>query len=175
AIEEEIIPDYVASRFYPTQIGGIIENRYQVVGKPAFGASLTVRSLTKQLGHTYVRSLVDSFDADGPGDKHRCLVHPLLWESVLAFLFRNPVRRLSTLILVIVLHRLFLALDNLHTECKNIHKSTCFYSAFCFCNFSSLGMPLDIKADNICLGSPVIRFLVILMRMSFRTPVVGRS
>ncbi|KAJ9195522.1 hypothetical protein DTO021D3_5092 [Paecilomyces variotii] len=86
----------------------------------------------KHAGHKYVRSLLDSFNVDGPEDKHRCLVHPPLWESVLAFLFRNPIRRLPTPVLVVVLHRLFLALDYLHTECKIIHT--------------------DIKADNIMFG-----------------------
>lgn len=87
----------------------------------------------KHAGHKYVRSLLDSFDVDGPEDKHRCLVHPPLWESVLAFLFRNPIRRLPTPVLVVVLHRLFLALDYLHTECKIIHTGLSSYSAFCFC------------------------------------------
>lgn len=41
-IEEETIPDYIASRYYPTQIGEIIRDRYQVVGKLGFGASSTV-------------------------------------------------------------------------------------------------------------------------------------
>lgn len=75
----------------------------------------------KHPGHKHVRSLLDSFDLDGPEDKHRCLVHPPLWESMLTFLFSNPVQRLPTLILAVTLHRLFLALDYLHTECKVIH------------------------------------------------------
>ncbi|KAJ6145509.1 hypothetical protein N7470_009404 [Penicillium chermesinum] len=62
-------------------------------------------------GREYVRSLLDSFDVDGPEEKHRCLVHPPLWESVLAFLFRNPIRRLPTTILVVVLH--YIKADNL--------------------------------------------------------------
>ncbi|KAJ5762039.1 uncharacterized protein N7511_005421 [Penicillium nucicola] len=32
-------------------------------------------------GRNAVRSLLDSFDIDGPQDKHRCLVHPPLWEK----------------------------------------------------------------------------------------------
>lgn len=75
----------------------------------------------KHPGRKYVRSLLDSFDISGPEDKHRCLVHPPLWESVLDFLFRNPAQRLPTPILAVTLHRLFLALDYLHTECKIIH------------------------------------------------------
>lgn len=42
AIEEETIPGYIASRYYPTRIGEIFKDRYQVVGKLGFGASSTV-------------------------------------------------------------------------------------------------------------------------------------
>ncbi|KAI3161482.1 hypothetical protein DTO012A9_8978 [Penicillium roqueforti] len=170
AIEEETIPGYVAGRYYPTRIGEILKDRYQVVGKLGFGVSSTVwlardmdyrryvtlkifiksTTMGQQLddelkiykriesaprnhaGRKYVRSLLDSFDINGPEDKHRCLVHPPLWESMLDFLFRNPVQRLPTPILAVTLHRLFLALDYLHTECKIIHT--------------------DIKADNIMFG-----------------------
>jgi serine/threonine-protein kinase SRPK3 len=41
AIEEENIPDYVASRYYPVRIGEVFRDRYQVVGKLGFGASST--------------------------------------------------------------------------------------------------------------------------------------
>ncbi|KAK2853215.1 hypothetical protein FQN49_005290 [Arthroderma sp. PD_2] len=169
-IEEETIPNYIASRYYPTQIGEIFKSRYQVVGKLGFGTTSTVwlardmdcrryvtlkifiksTSMGQQLddelkmykrieqgtefhpGRGAVRSLHDSFDVDGPEEKHRCLVHPPLWESVLTLLHRNPVRRLPSPVLASVLQRLFLALDYLHTECKIIHA--------------------DIKADNIMFG-----------------------
>ncbi|KAL7651943.1 hypothetical protein ACMYSQ_009270 [Aspergillus niger] len=83
-------------------------------------------------GRDVIRTLLDTFYIDGPQDKHRCLVHPPLWESVLAFLRRNPVERLPSAVIAVVLHRLFLALDFLHTECKIAHT--------------------DIKADNIMFG-----------------------
>ncbi|EFE34010.1 uncharacterized protein ARB_06960 [Trichophyton benhamiae CBS 112371] len=41
-------------------------------------------------GRNAVRSLIDSFDINGPEEKHRCLVHPPLWENLLTFLHRNP-------------------------------------------------------------------------------------
>ncbi|TPX13086.1 uncharacterized protein E0L32_006512 [Thyridium curvatum] len=169
-IEEELFPDYVASRYYPVRIGEILKDRYQIVGKLGFGASSTVwlardldgrrhvalklyvhsGSMGKQLDHEFlmykrisgsparhpgrngIRELLDSFDVVGPDGSHRCLVHPPLWESVLAFLHRNPVKRLPALVLAFILHRLFLALDFLHTECQIIHT--------------------DIKADNIMFG-----------------------
>ncbi|GES61238.1 kinase-like protein [Aspergillus terreus] len=169
-MEEETMPDYVASRYYPARIGEIFKDRYQIVGKLGFGASSTVwlardmnyrryvtlkifiksMSMGQQLddelqmykrlergsknhpGRSAVRSLLDSFDVNGPEDKHRCLVHPPLWDSVLTFLHRNPEQRLPAPVLAFVLKRLFLALDYLHTECQIIHT--------------------DIKADNIMFG-----------------------
>ncbi|KAJ9234021.1 hypothetical protein DTO207G8_4084 [Paecilomyces variotii] len=83
-------------------------------------------------GRDAVRTLLDTFYIDGPEDKHRCLVHHPLWESILTFLRRNPVERLPSAVVAYVLRRLFLALDYLHTECQIIHT--------------------DIKADNIMLG-----------------------
>ncbi|CCF42754.1 serine/threonine-protein kinase SRPK3, partial [Colletotrichum higginsianum] len=169
-IEEELIPDYTASRYYPVSIGEVLRNRYQIVCKLGFGASSTVwlardlegrrhvalklfvnsKALGSQLDHELtmykristssvkhpgrgaVRELLDSFDVAGPDGCHRCLVHPPLWESVLTFLHRNPVRMLPAPVLAFVLRRLFLALDFLHTECQIIHS--------------------DIKADNIMFG-----------------------
>jgi len=41
-VEEETLPDYIASRYYPVRIGEILRDRYQVVGKLGFGATSTV-------------------------------------------------------------------------------------------------------------------------------------
>jgi serine/threonine protein kinase len=103
-------------------------------------------------GRSAVRSLLDSFDVDGPEDKHRCLVHPPLWESVLTFLRRNPVQRLPSPVLAFVLKRLFLALDYLHTECQIIH--TGIYPSFVslFVHYLLTWRLPDIKADNIMFG-----------------------
>lgn len=165
-VEEETTPDYVASRYYPTRIGQVLQNRYQVVGKLGFGVTSTVwlaRDLTgyrhvtlkifvnsaamgqqlddeynmyrrlergsnKHPGRVSVRSLLDSFDLNGPEGPHRCLVHPPLWDSVDTFLRRNPVMRLPVNILAIVLRHLFLALDFLHTECQVIHTGMYWFS-----------------------------------------------
>ncbi|KAF7562369.1 hypothetical protein G7046_g1783 [Stylonectria norvegica] len=166
-IEEELLPDYLASHYYPARIGEVLGDRYQLVGKLGFGASSTVwlardlngrrhvalklfihsQSMGEEVDHELtiykriaacsanhpgrgaVRELLDSFDVAGPDGSHRCLVHPPLLESVLDFLYRNPVMRLPPTVLAFILLRLFLALDFLHTECKIIHT--------------------DIKADNI--------------------------
>lgn len=72
-------------------------------------------------GRDAVRSLLDSFDIEGREDKHQCLVHPPLWESVWTFLHRNPVRRLPEPVLAFVLLRFFMAFDFLHSECRDVH------------------------------------------------------
>ena len=76
---------------------------------------------SKHPGRNAIRSLLDSFHIDGPEDKHHCLVHPPLFESVWEFLHRNPVQRLRKPVLVFTLRQVFLALDYLHTECQVIH------------------------------------------------------
>ncbi|KAG5914186.1 hypothetical protein E4U61_006019 [Claviceps capensis] len=72
-------------------------------------------------GRRAVRSLLDSFDIDGPDGRHRYLVHSPLWDSVYGFRHRNPIRRLPTPVMAFVLWRLFLALDLLHQECHTAH------------------------------------------------------
>ncbi|KAJ0418631.1 kinase-like domain-containing protein [Aspergillus carlsbadensis] len=152
-VEEETIPDYAASRYYPTQIGEVIRDRYQIIGELGYGATSTawlardmnrrpyvtlkifikaasmgqylddelkmyqrIARYSRHPGSKAVRSLIDSFHIDGPEDKHHCLVHPPLFESVREFLLRNPVERLPNLILAVTLRQVFLALDYLHTE-----------------------------------------------------------
>ncbi|RAH63641.1 kinase-like protein [Aspergillus piperis CBS 112811] len=169
-IEEETLPEYTASQYYPTRIGEVIKEQYQVIGKLGYESTSTAwlardmenrryvmlkicieassmgqhvdnelnmykfmeQSPTTHPGREVIRTLLDTFYIDGPQDKHHCLVHPPLWESVLAFLHCNPVERLPSAVIAVVLHRLFLALDFLHTECKIAHT--------------------DIKADNIMFG-----------------------
>lgn len=106
-------------------------------------------------GRDAVRTLLDAFYIDGPEDKHQCLVHPPLWESVLTFLRRNPVERLPSPVLRVVLRRLFLALDYLHTECQIIHTGLWpVLSVFSYMHSHIVKWPvlLDIKADNIMFG-----------------------
>lgn len=62
-------------------------------------------------GRRSVRSLLNSFEIEGPEGQHRCLIHRPLWDSLLTFLHRNPVRRLPAPVLAFVLKRLFMALD----------------------------------------------------------------
>lgn len=162
-VEEETIPDYVASRYYPVRLGEIVRERYQIVGKLGFGTTSTVwlaRDLRyrqyvtlklfihsnamghqldnelnmyariaagpeNRVGRRAVRTLVENFEINGPDGQHRCLVHPPLFESILDFLHRNPIRKLPAPVLAFTLQRTFQALDYLHTECHIIHTGEC--------------------------------------------------
>lgn len=33
SLDEEVIPSYIASQYYPPKVGGILKGQYQVVGK----------------------------------------------------------------------------------------------------------------------------------------------
>lgn len=42
SVEEEEIPDYLPSRFYPVHLGQVFQDRYQAVTKLGFGSSSTI-------------------------------------------------------------------------------------------------------------------------------------
>ncbi|KAJ7716685.1 kinase-like domain-containing protein [Mycena metata] len=159
-IEEERLPQYLATRYYPVRIGELFASPYQVVG---FGATSTVwlardlmdcrhvalkifihsgslgepgelnayerlaRGPKSHLGRQAVRTVLKTFAMSGPD----CLVHPPLWDSVKTFLARNPIDRLPSPVLAIVLQQVFRALDYAR-ECRVIHT--------------------DINAGNIMFG-----------------------
>ena len=130
----------------------------------------------KHPGRDAVRSLHDTFDIDGPHGQHRCLVHPPLWESVLTFLQRNPVRRLPTPVLAFVLKRLFLALDYLHTECKVIHTGLCSaHHTFFVHSALIMGLLKTSKQTISCLASMMTQYSWTLSSKSFKTRVQGRK
>ncbi|KAI3026609.1 hypothetical protein CBS147482_859 [Aspergillus niger] len=125
-IEEETLPEYTASQYYPTRIGEIIKERYQVIGKLGYGSTSTAWLARNMENRRYVMLKI-FIEASSMGQQ----VDNEL-NIVVAFLRRNPVERLPSAVIAVVLHRLFLALDFLHTECKIAHT--------------------DIKADNIMFG-----------------------
>ncbi|KAG5933719.1 hypothetical protein E4U60_004317 [Claviceps pazoutovae] len=147
-IEEETLPDYVASQFYPVKI---FRARYQIVGKLGYGVTSTVW-LTRDLSgcrHVALKIHVTSNEMgemqDVELDAYVCIEnssinHPgrrairSLLDSVdidgpdrrwagrgIGALHRNPIRRLPTPVMDFVLLRLFLALDFLHRECHTAH------------------------------------------------------
>ncbi|KAG6290732.1 hypothetical protein E4U46_001627 [Claviceps purpurea] len=157
--EEETIPGYKSSDYYPVRIGEVFRDRYQAVGKIGFGLRSTVwlardlsecrhvtlkvlnesktihDSLENELntfkrienspiahpGRGAVRSLLDTFDIDGPNGRHSCLVHPALWENLNLARRRTCAERFSGPAMASVLKHLFHALDLLHQECHIVH------------------------------------------------------
>jgi serine/threonine protein kinase len=81
-----------------------------------------ISKITKQQpGHASVRTLLDSFELDGPNGRHRCLVHKPLWESVRNIKNSNEVVRLPTPVVALILKNVFEALELLHNECHVVH------------------------------------------------------
>ncbi|KAJ0416883.1 kinase-like domain-containing protein [Aspergillus carlsbadensis] len=52
--EEEEIPDYQANRFYPVELGQIVQDRYQIIAKFGFGSSSTTWLARDLQAHRYV-------------------------------------------------------------------------------------------------------------------------
>ncbi|RXW24063.1 hypothetical protein EST38_g1753 [Candolleomyces aberdarensis] len=53
-LEEETLPDYLPTRYYPIQIGQLLGARYQVVGKLGFGTTSTAWLARDLPGHRHV-------------------------------------------------------------------------------------------------------------------------
>ncbi|KAG6156530.1 hypothetical protein E4U11_005606 [Claviceps purpurea] len=133
-IEEETLPNYATSQYYPVAIGEIFRARYQVVGKLGFGTTSTVwlaRDLSERrhvalklyIGSgSMVRLLDNEINAynriENSSIKHPGRSAP---HSVFDFRHRNPMRRFPGQIMALVLERLFQALDLLHQECHIAH------------------------------------------------------
>lgn len=108
-------------------------------------------------GRSAVRSLLDTFKIDGPDGRLLCLVHPPLWENVLGFVHRNPIRRLAAPVLAFVLHRTFQALDYLHTHTQALpdytHSCTTIrVPSSILDSLTDSPIRLDIKASNLMSG-----------------------
>ncbi|TFK24551.1 kinase domain protein [Coprinopsis marcescibilis] len=71
-------------------------------------------------GRQAIRTLLDSFIVAGPDGEHQCLVHPPLFDSVYGFLARNPIGRLPTPVLAVVLRQVLRALEYARL-CEIIH------------------------------------------------------
>jgi hypothetical protein len=56
-VEEEKTPDYHADRFYPIQLGEVLNGRYQIATKLGYGANATVW-LARDLDRLAASSLI---------------------------------------------------------------------------------------------------------------------
>lgn len=71
-------------------------------------------------GQSLIRELYDSFDLQGPGSTHRCLVLQPMNITLLEIVGMNP-RPLNLPLLKMTVRRLLLALDFLHADADVIH------------------------------------------------------
>lgn len=101
-------------------------------------------------GRRYVRTMLDSFQIQGPQGYHQCLVHRPLWQSMFSLQHRNPRHRFTEQLLRAMLLHLFVALDYVHSSCHLIHTGTPFLAKLCYIpRLWIVNRHLDIKASNI--------------------------
>jgi serine/threonine protein kinase len=72
-------------------------------------------------GFGFVRVVLDSFEAVGPGGKHLCLVYEPMREPLWLFQQRMPNGKIPPRLLKVYLGFFLQALDYLHSECHIIH------------------------------------------------------
>lgn len=121
-------------------------------------------------GRAAARPLLDSFDIDGPEDKHRCLIHPALGEGIVPVLDRCPNQRLPSPVLAFVLVRLFLALDYLHSECQIIHTGRDTLSSIPL----YADMPQASRPTISCSAPETIHSSIPSWTTNFRRPGLGK-
>ncbi|MCJ1484388.1 hypothetical protein MMC06_004559 [Schaereria dolodes] len=106
----------------------------------------------KSEGLRYLRTVLNSFEVDGPDSTHVGLVYAPMRESISRFQRRLLNGRIPGYFLKPLLTMLLTGLDHLHTKCRIIHTGTQLAS-----NKSSLKSKIDfviadLKPDNILLG-----------------------
>ncbi|PGG98713.1 CMGC/SRPK protein kinase [Polytolypa hystricis UAMH7299] len=149
AIEEETLPGYTPEKYYPAQLGEIL-NHYQILGKLGFGTTSTVW-LARDYESRYVAlksflsvsnrdhevkvykhfdsietdhpgnsKLLGSFQVKGPHGNHLCLVHEPLGPSLHQVLDFYPKRKFPLGVLKPSLRQILAAVDLLHST-KQVH------------------------------------------------------
>lgn len=98
-------------------------------------------------GRVLIRELYDSFDIQGPFEKHNCLVLQPMHMTILEMMGLNP-KSFDVPLLKMTLKRLLLALDYLHTA-EAVHTGK--YSSPA-CALPIFSEELDLKTDNLMLS-----------------------
>ncbi|KAL9120872.1 MAG: hypothetical protein Q9187_002573 [Circinaria calcarea] len=159
--EEQFAYEDIPDRYYPTYLGDIFHNRYQILLKLGYGTTSTVwlaqdlmrwkkyvavkiltvdasdkdgqsdelevlKHVSKAVppdkthtGLSFFRKVIDSFEIQGPGGKHLCIVQIPLRQTLSTFMRERANLPLS--IYKSILVQTFWALDYLHTVCNVVH------------------------------------------------------
>ncbi|KAE8133555.1 kinase domain protein [Aspergillus pseudotamarii] len=100
-------------------------------------------------GQSLIRELYDSFELQGPGGTHQCLVLQPMHMTLLEMMRMNP-RPFNLPLLRMTVRRLLLALDFLHAEAEVIHT--------------------DLKTDNLMLSLESSSLLADFTTMESKIP-----
>ncbi|OAL49326.1 kinase-like protein [Pyrenochaeta sp. DS3sAY3a] len=162
-IEEERLPHYDQSVFYPVRIGEIFEDRYQVLGKLGFGSNSTVCFCRDLKKHQHI-ALKVCISSPKPSRELEVLKHLAVAQASHAgahfmrtlldsFVIRGEAR-LTEDMLKTSLQQVFAGLDFLHGEAKVVHTaknimlSCSDSSVFDSWEKSEIGEPAPRKVDG---------------------------
>ncbi|RAL03725.1 putative protein kinase [Aspergillus ibericus CBS 121593] len=131
-------------------------------------------------GQSLIRELYDSFDLQGPGGTHRCLVLQPMNMTLLEMMRMNP-RPFNLPLLKMTVKRLLLALDFLHAEAEVIHTGRdrrSLYTDNLMLSLEDTSMLADFAAAESKNPSPrkvVDQSRIIYCSRKFRRPAGGRN
>lgn len=106
--------NYVVLKIYARGLGLALDHEVKI-----YNYLSTIES--EHPGRKYVRTCLDSFEAEGPNGKHQCLVQNPLWQSLRALQYQDSRHKLTEELLRPVLSCVLQAIDYLHSECHLVH------------------------------------------------------
>lgn len=72
-------------------------------------------------GRSLIRTLLDSFEVNGPECSYSCLVYPPMREPLSMYQRRFDNRKMPLPLIKTYIRALLTGLDYLHTNCKTVH------------------------------------------------------
>ncbi|KAH8691546.1 kinase-like domain-containing protein [Talaromyces proteolyticus] len=102
-------------------------------------------------GRSLIRTLLDSFEVNGPEGSYSCLVYPLMREPLSMYQQRFDDRKMPLALMKIYVRALLTGLEYLHKECRIIHS--------------------DLKLENIMVSFEDQSVLADFMDSQFEKPM----
>lgn len=79
-------------------------------------------------GRSIIRTLLDSFEVNGPEGSHLCLVYPPMREPLSMYQRRFDDRKMPLALIKVYIHALLMGLEYLHKECRIVHTGNFIFS-----------------------------------------------
>ncbi|RAL15370.1 putative protein kinase [Aspergillus homomorphus CBS 101889] len=183
-----ISPVYDSKSFYPAKPGEVLADRYQAlvkvgrhieerenivavkIGNNNASSTGREREIGEHIptvdpshrGRSLIRTLLDSFEVEGPRGSHSCLVYPPMREPLSMYQRRFDGEKMPLPLIKTYIRALLTGLDYLHKECRIVHTDlklenimVSFEDSAVLAEFmnSQLEQPMAFKIDST--GRPV--------------------